>query len=190
MTRRQHFSLIEIVVVIAIIVILIGVATVTMRRDSSTAKFEQAVREFEAFTARARMQAMELGRDRVIVFIPADRTFVAGDVVEDLPSSDGDVTPVEVPEEFRIYEAGEMVNPLPEEGLAKLSWTLPADYEFAAAEFNSDYDYDEELEIFRFFPDGAASGRRKFTMQHRNIKKVMAISPLTGLMRVVEEEVL
>lgn len=189
MKIRRSFTLVELIVVIAIIALAVGMASVTMRRDASAVKFEQAVREFQSFVARARAQAMELGADRSIIYLPVERQFVVSETPVEAVDEEVPATQFHVPEEFRIVDEAEEVEEQPTSGLTEMSWQLPDDYEFAAIDFESSSDYEEELEIFRFFPDGSGSGRRQFTMQYKNLKKIMEISPLTGLLKITEEEV-
>lgn len=189
MKLRRSFTLVELIVVIAIIALAVGMASVTMRRDASAVKFEQAVREFQSFVARTRAQAMELGADRSIIYLPAEREFVSSETPAEVVDEEVPTTPFDVPEEFRIVDEAEEVEIRPTSGRMELSWKLPDDYEFAAISFDTTADYEETLEIFRFFPDGSGSGRRQFTMQYKNLKKIMEISPLTGLLKITEEEV-
>ena len=46
----------------------------------------------------------------------------------------------------------------------------------------------EELELFRFFPDGGASGMRELTFSIKELKRRYRISPLTGQLFLVEED--
>ena len=42
------------------------------------------------------------------------------------------------------------------------------------------------MELFRFFPDGGASGNRRFELHYRTLKRIFEISPLTGRLTVRE----
>ena len=42
--------------------------------------------------------------------------------------------------------------------------------------------------MFRFFPDGGASGSLRFELRYQTLRKVFDISPLTGLLMQSEEE--
>ena len=55
------------------------------------------------------------------------------------------------------------------------SWKLPDDFEFDESHAEGD-----ELEIFRFFPDGGASGMRSLVFRCGSAAYRFEISPLTG----------
>ena len=40
------------------------------------------------------------------------------------------------------------------------------------------------LAVFRFFPDGGASGQRKMIFRYKNLTKVVEIGMLTGVSRI------
>jgi len=45
----------------------------------------------------------------------------------------------------------------------------------------------EELDVFRFFPDGGASGSHKLVLKLGGLQKVFHISKLTGRVMIDEE---
>lgn len=187
---RSHFTLIELVVVCAIIALAVGLGMTTMR-SSGGAKFERTVDGFQEFCAGARMQAMELGRDRVIYFNRQERKFRAGDAEKlPLPSEDEMVFLADVPEEYRTEEFEETYEQ--PRTLASLVWSIPKDYRMGQDEENAGWvdmtEGHEEEEVFRFFSDGGASGSLKFSLQYGKHSRVFSISPLTGRMLTVEQE--
>ena len=64
-----------------------------------------------------------------------------------------------------------------EEPSSSFRWKLPENFEFPDAG-----DGGPELEIFRFFPDGSASGMRRLVFRCSNEVRVFEITPLTGLL--------
>lgn len=185
--KRHDFSLVELIAVIVIISIGIGIASVRIRSSSDAGKFEQAAGEFKSFAARARFQAMELGRDRAVFYHSAERKFTAADPQDAGERDENSMNILELPSRLRNYKEAE---PYAEPAnFAALSWNLPEDYELEtdSGSFGGG-DRGEGLEIFRFYADGGGSGSHRFTLQFRTLKKTFTISPLTGLLTETTEE--
>ena len=185
MKRRYSFTLIELVVVCAIIALAIGLGTVTMRR-SGNARIERTAREFMEFCTGTRMQAMELGRDRVVYFNVCARQFFSGDPVETaLPREEDAVFLAGVPEYLRTDDDWAIgLFAVPDEESPSLRWTIPEEYRMSqdGEDFGEENGLaEEEVEVFRFFSDGGASGKLEFAL-HYGDKAVrnFSISPLTG----------
>ena len=102
--KRHDFSLVELIAVIVIISVGIGIASVGIRSSSDAAKFEQAAGEFAAFASRARFQAMELGRDRAILYHPAERRFTASDPQTAEEPDENSINILALPSRLRNYE--------------------------------------------------------------------------------------
>ena len=190
---RTSFTLIELVVVCAIIALAVGLGMTSMR-SSGSAKFERTVEGFQEFCAGARIQAMELGRDRVIYFNRQERKFRAGDAHRvSLPNEEEMVYLPDVPEEYRTDDedlaSEEYTQP---RTLASLFWTIPEDYRMGQEDDESGWvdvtEGNEEQEVFRFFADGGASGSLKFTLTFGKLSRTFSISPLTGRMLADEGE--
>ena len=187
------FTLIELVVVCAIIALAVGLGTVTMR-SSGAGKFDRTVRGFQEFCTAARMQAMELGRDRVIYFNRQERKFTASDPRSTvLPREEDAVYLAGVPEEYRTDDDEELENAYTQpRTLAALVWTIPEEYRMNQEDDSGGWvdvtAGTEEQEVFRFFSDGAASGSLSFTLKLNNFERTFVISPLTGRMLTVEPE--
>ena len=190
---RRSFTLLELVVVCAIIALAVGLGTATMR-GSGTARFERTVRGFQDFCTAARMQAMELGRDRVIYFNRQERRFSASDPrAIALPREEEAVYLAGVPEEYRTDEDDELTSAYGQpRTLAALTWTIPEEYRMNHEDDSGDWvdvtAGNEEQEVFRFFSDGAASGSLSFTLKFDKFERTFTISPLTGRMLTVEPE--
>lgn len=173
------FTLIELVVVIAIIVLSLGFAVSTFRGESAARLMEQASIGFETFCARARFQAQEHGEDIIVAFSPRRREFVTK---RTLSSEELAI------EERKREEVKEGKTPLPDPP-AVLKWKLPENTVIDEEAFREeDAGEDDSFEVFRFFPDGGASRVRKFKLQCKNLTRTYDISPLTGLLVTAKEE--
>ena len=190
MLRRRSFTLIELVAVITIAALAVGISSTAMRRSSGAAAFENSVLTFRQFCTGARAQAAEFGRDRVIYYLPDERIFRTGDP-----------EPVRIdPEAITQMEPPDAALPEEEEGRqpTPLRWKLPENYSMESDEEGSGTFrvlgesgvFGEQLEVFRFYPDGGASGLREFRLTSGKLTKILKISALTGKLETVTEEAL
>lgn len=159
--RGKPFTLLELMVVIAIIAITTTLAVSTFRGESPTRKVENASLSFHAFCARVRYTAMENGSDRVVAFDPEKRRFTT----EDPNAAIDDESP------------------------AAAVWELPEDFELDTELVAAEAGERGTVEIFRFFSDGSANASREFILRYRKFQRRFLVSPLTGLLLVNEEEV-
>lgn len=159
--RGKPFTLLELMVVMAIIAITTTLAVSTFRGESPARKVENASLSFHAFCARVRYAAMENGADRVVAFDSSARRFVA----EDPDAAAGEDAP------------------------AAIAWDLPEDFELDSSMDDAEYGERGTVEIFRFFSDGSANAAREFILRYRKSQRRFLVSPLTGLLLVNEEEV-
>ena len=177
--RRNNFTLIELVAVVAIMTLVLGISVSMLRKRSGPAQFENSVLAFRQFCMAARAQAAELGRDRVICYLPEDRSFRSGDP-----------EPVEVDRDAVVLLEPPDQEPESEEfdtpaSFAELKWLLPEEF-VMNTETGELGNVGDRIEVFRFFPDGSASGVRELRLQFRDWSRVMTISPLTGRLMVEE----
>ncbi len=179
-TEKSTFTLLELVVVISILALASSLAVATFRGESPARQMENASLQFEAFCAKVRFNAMENGEDRIVLLNPDTRQFL-----------------VKIPEEFQPKEnegttTGETEHSTidGENRVFLPKWTLPENFTLERADFDpSELSEDGTLELFRFFPDGGASGRRTLELKYKNLRRTFDISPLTGLMTSKEDEV-
>lgn len=160
--NRKFFTLVEMVVVVAIIAVSTSLAVATFRGGSSTQLLSRAGWQFEEFCARVRFQAMETGRDRLVVYEPDKRCFRGKYADETEPGGDAD-----------------------EKTLQR--WALPEEFTFNAEQVAVEPAPEAEIPLFRFFADGSASGKRRLVFKYRERARYFIISPLTGRLRQSEE---
>ena len=102
-----------------------------------------------------------------------------------------DVTPVTIANGFvnnglTIYKKNEDDEDAPR--LPKLYFKLDKSFTFETAEgVEGELGNGEELEVFRFFPDGGASGSHKLLLKLKGMQKVFHISKLTGRVLIDED---
>ena len=202
-SRSCRFTLIELVVAIAIIAISTTMATAYLRTESPSRTLENACRDFESFCSSVRFRATEEGMEWKVCFDPADNTFVAYRAPEEkliLPDSDEDeeeVDEVEAAmeahqERLNVRTIGEGSEEEEEENAVSsappvLRWKLPESLQFTTEEEKEDeLAVSERLEVFRFYADGAGGGGNRLVFAIEELKKTFAVSKLTGQLLVYE----
>ena len=75
--HKRHFTLIEVIVVLVIIMALTGIAVASLRGESPAAALERNSLEIESYLARVRFLCAESGRDYVVRFYPDKKIFCA-----------------------------------------------------------------------------------------------------------------
>ena len=155
MSRRKPFTLVEVVVVIVIMVLTGAVAVSAMRTDSTSRLIRRTTNEFRSLCSRVRYKAMEMGEDRMVVYDPEKRIFSMARHTQNL-------------EEEMDYEDGFV----PLDGA---KWELPEEFELTT-------DENRPLEVFRFYPDGGASGKWNLTLAvaGKDIAMEISVAKLTG----------
>ncbi len=155
MSRRKPFTLVEVVVVIVIMVLTGAVAVSAMRTDSTSRLIKRTTGEFRSLCSRVRYKAMEMGEDRMVVYDPEKRVFYMA-------------RPVRDQQEYLEYEDGFV----PLDGA---KWELPEEFELTT-------DENRPLEVFRFYPDGGASGKWNLTLAvaGKDIAMEIGVAKLTG----------
>lgn len=165
--RRRPFTLLELVVVIAIIAITTTLAVSAFRGESPVQKLNSAALGFENWCARVRYAAMENGADRIVAFQPDERVFLAVD-----------------PESTQAESAWSQL----EEERPPMQWKLPDEFELDSDALNTEMGEDGTITVFRFFSDGSANAAREFVLKFRNFERRFQVSPLTGLLLQTEGE--
>ena len=155
MSRRKPFTLVEVVVVIVIMVLTGAVAVSAMRTDSTSRLIKRTTSEFRSLCSRVRYKAMEMGEDRMVVYDPETHVFSMA-------------RPIRDQQESLEYEDGFV----PLDGA---KWELPEEFELTT-------DENRPLEVFRFYPDGGASGKWNLTLAvaGKDIAMEIGVAKLTG----------
>lgn len=155
MSRRKPFTLVEIVVVIVIMVLTGTLAVSAMRTDSTSRLIRRTTGEFRSLCSRVRYKAMEEGEDRMVVYDPEQHMFYMA-------------RPTKNQEEEMEYDDGFVT-------LTTTKWELPKEFELTTEE-------NRPLEVFRFYPDGGASGKWQLTLACKGKDRAMVIevTKLTG----------
>ena len=155
MSRRKPFTLVEVVVVITIMILTGAVAVSAMRTDSTSRLIKRTTSEFRSLCSRVRYKAMEMGEDRMVVYDPEKRVFSMA-------------RPIRDQQEYLEYEDGFV----PLDGA---KWELPEEFELTT-------DENRPIEVFRFFPDGGASGKWNLTLAvaGKDFAMEIGVAKLTG----------
>lgn len=183
--RHCPFTLLELIVVIAVLSLVLAVVASSFRGESPGRLMASAAIEFETFCSRVRFQALENGEDRIVAFDPEKKLFFAA-VPTDLERDDevmiaeGDKEDEEELKQRKNVEKSSAET-------ARIKWKLPDKFVLDEEELDlSEVNDDGWIEIFRFFPDGGASGKRKFQMEYKTARRFFEISALTG--KIITQE--
>ena len=152
MSRRKPFTLVEVVVVIVVMVLTGAVAVSAMRTNSTSRLVRQASADFRSLCSRVRYKAMEMGEDRMVIYDPERHLFFMG-------------RPVANQEEALEYEYGFVP-------LNTAKWELPEEFELTT-------DSSDPVEVFRFYPDGGASGT-SLNLGCQGHSVMIGVAKLTG----------
>ena len=157
---KRFFTLPEIIAVMAILLILAAMAVPMLRTPSAAARMDETALEFQAFCGRVRFPAVEKGEDRAVCFDPSGNEFFLSD-----------------PED-------------PDSERSSIRWKLPEGFEYSGGSDSQEGSGREGLELFRYYPDGGASGTRVLVMRCGNVRREFRVSLLTGLLtsRELSEE--
>ena len=142
-------------VVIVIMIVIGGLAITTIRKESMSNLIKRTSNEFRSLCSRARYNAMESGQDRMVVYDPERQMFFMA-------------RPTMNAEEDSEYEDGFVI-------FENVRWQMPEEFELTTED-------NHPLEVFRFYPDGGASGRWKLNLgcKDREGGMVLEVARLTG----------
>ena len=171
--------------VIAIIALTLGIAVTALRGESPAQKLERKVYEFSAFCARVRFRSAEDGRDWVVKYEPGGEGFYATAVPDEeaedptVPGGSSDAG-----SSRKAEKTGDPDVP----ALPVLRFKLEKEFVFETPEgAENQLANSESMEIFRFFPDGGASGSHFVVLKLGSMQKVFSVSKLTGRVIVSED---
>lgn len=201
--RRGSFTLIEVLVVIAILAIATGFAVSAFRGESPARLLERTSLEFSAYCARVRYRAAEEGREWGVYFDPESRTFSARAVLSAAgpeareSSGEEEYTPStlrwRLPGELEFGDDGlpeEVGEEASGEG-SKLARQLEKEESelFSERETSSGDSAEEELgqRMIVFYSDGSAGSGFRLTFRCGALSKTFEVSPLSGRLIAVTD---
>ena len=192
--RKSAFTLIELVVTISIIVLTVSLVVAVFRKESPARALENMELDFRAYCARVRYRACETGRDWVICYDPDTKAFSAAPGKHEkfrMPGKDNKDSSrdAETEEDSDEYSYDDPENPYGRTGgYANLKWRLPQNIEFTTENGEEDsLMTGEQLEIFRFFPDGGGSGSGHLEFRCGELARIFKINKLTGRLSVMDK---
>lgn len=147
MSRNKPFTLIELTVVMAIILVVMGIAVAAFRGESPYRKLQSTALEFETFCAGVRYQAMEHGEERIVSMDVENRQLL-----------------MLKPKTEEAEETEEEI---------RTKWSFPEDFSLEL----EDDPGEGRIELFRFFPDGGAAGLRELVFKYQSFQKNMSSLP-------------
>ena len=151
--------------VVIVIMVLVGtIAVMSIRSESMTVVLKRTRNEFCSLCSRIRFKAMESGQDRMVVYDPEKRMFFMGR------------PPANMEEQNEAGDDGFIIE-------EDVKWQMPEEFELTTED-------NHPLEVFRFYPDGGASGRWKLTLASKDNEFgiVIEVARLTGAVTVRERE--
>ena len=166
---RFSFTLIEMIVVLAIMMVAVAVVVGTFRGEDPAVVLDNAALEFESYLAQVRYRAAETGRDFVVSY-PHEGTFL----VASPDYSKSELAKIELDNETAIEE---------------LKFTIPSNCtlvtESGAEKLIAQ---DGKLEVMRFFPDGGAGAAHRLVMKCGEVCRSFDLSFLNGKLLVTNED--
>lgn len=205
--RIRHFTLLELMAVIAILVMLTAVSGVYIGRERKRPAYEQALRDFQVFCARARSESMQDGEYRRIVFYPEENVFriekidrwsesPAYVLAED--AEGGDIPYVVLEAIDPDWEDEQKLSRQDEEEQYEeidyasrpdlYEWRFPEKLgvEFQLPDFEDELLVDENYELWRYTRGGGARLLHALTVQYKGDIKTITVSDFSGLVEIID----
>lgn len=170
MCRRRNFTLIEMIVVLAIMVIAVAVVAAAFRGDDPNIVLDNAALDLESYLAQVRYRSAEMGRDYIVKYPYEGKELIASPDYsrEELEQMELDNESSVEEMKFHIPENCTMIT---ESGAEKL------------------LTQEATLEIFRFYPDGGGSAANRPILKcGEKSCRSFDISFLTGRLQVSNED--
>ena len=190
---KRRFTLLELVVVIAIIAVSTALAVATLRGESESRKLEDALTNLEAYFARVRYRATEEGETWEVYFNADTRTFAAcrrmSAAEHEERTLNGDPLPPvlswALPEKITLTGTEKDADSRVETVEKRVSVVEQRrlDEEEAAAEY-----IPEGERMLYFYPDGFVGGRHRLEIACGESSRSFEVSPLTGRLIEIKPE--
>ena len=166
---RRAFTLIEMIVVLAIMVVAVAVVVATFRGDDPNIILDNAALNLESYLAQVRDRSAETGRDYVVRY-----PYGGAELIASPDYSRRELEQIELDNEttvdemkFKIPESCTMIT---ESGVEK------------------NLAQESRLEILRFYPDGGGSAANRPILKCKEMSRSFDISFITGRLVVSEED--
>lgn len=179
---RAGFTLVEIMMVLAILGIILGVALPAMVGTVRKAPMRQAVSDLEEGFLKARMLAILTGQPAELLIRASDGTLLVRPVSE-LAPADGDAAFGPEPAEPPPAGAGEEGTPRPEP-LPRFSAQLPESITFKQLTVNLRDVMDETEAVVRFQPNGTCDALTASLFSEAGEERLLQLEITTGRLRV------
>ncbi len=160
---RSRFTLIELIVVLAIMALLAGLAVSSLQEESPASALNKQALALDAWCASVRYVCAEKGVDHEVRFLPEKKVFYACVADPDAEESAGDEVPESGPMRFAFSERME------------ISTIEKAEDEARDTEY---------VEIFRFYPNGGAACINRPVIKCEKSAKYFDISYLNGHLQI------
>lgn len=190
---KRRFTLLELVVVIAIIALSSALAVATLRGESDKKKLENFSTNLDAYFARVRYRATEEGQTWEVYYNADTRSFAAcrrmSAAEHEAQTLDGDAPPPVLkftcPEKITLTgtekEAENKVETV--EKRVSVVEQRKQDEEDANAEY-----IPEGTRMFYFYPDGFVGGSHRLEIKCGDEARALEVSSLTGRLIEVKPE--
>lgn len=190
---KRRFTLLELVVVIAIIALSTAFAVATLRGESDAQKLENVSVGLEEYFARVRYRATEEGETWEVYFNADGRSFAAcrrmSAAEHETRQLDGEAPPPvlswNVPESVTVTGEEKDVDNKVETVEKRISIVEQRRQDEEDA--NSDY-VPDGVRMFYFYPDGFVGGTHRLEMKCGELTRTLEVSPLTGQLIEVKPE--
>ena len=190
---KRRFTLLELVVVIAIIALSTAFAVATLRGESDAQKLENVSVGLEEYFARVRYRATEEGETWEVYFNADGRSFAAcrrmSAAEHETRQLDGEAPPPvlswNVPESVTVTGEEKDVDNKVETVEKRVSIVEQRRQDEEDA--NSDY-VPDGVRMFYFYPDGFVGGTHRLEMKCGELTRTLEVSPLTGQLIEVKPE--
>ena len=204
--RCQHFTLLELAAVIAILILLTAVSGVYIGRERKMPEFERALRDFQVFCAKGRTDSMRDGIIRKVVFYPEENVFriekveswgeseaiVPADAVEEgnIPYVVLDAIDADWEAEQKLKLQADEFAPQTVEDEAIPEWKFPPKLgvTIELPDMHGVEITEESLEMWRFTRNGSARLTHELTIQLQSDMRTITVSDFTGLVEVVKTD--
>ena len=198
--RINHFTLLELAAVIAILILLTAISSVYIGRERKQSAFEQSLREFRVFCAKARARCMSDGAVRKLVYYPEEKIFriekvehwnespavVLAEDVEagNMPYVVLDAIDPDWEAEQKSYD--DSITPVEDSEEIPAEWAFPEKLGvlFEVPEFEGTEIPDDALEMWRFTRSGRARMLHKMVVQLNDDVRTIEVSDFSGLVEI------